>query len=205
MTRDAAHAALTHKANKEASMLHPIKPAAVRNALIAALANQGVSVTVDQMDGAITNAHQFYDSEPAPEGTPSEFTFCGVVLTWPMGRETRALTGQERAVINAALRMNNNHANLMEPEDTVRVARHAYIALHQRMTHHPELLPMLQPLSPEVIEVIAHDEREQALTVIEHVAPVLDDGVFDAVTPQVAHLDSLLATLREISTIKENA
>lgn len=194
---------------QEGTMLMPIKRNNVRNALITALAREGVNVTVDVMDNALT---WLSEGDPRPEHLPASFVFCGVRLEWPRGRETRVPTADERSAYNRALALNNNE--LLDGEDNVRVYREVYETLLNRVTNAPELLPVLQPLGP--LEVVSEPVRTDGVPhtvskrkasrsiltesgtntvpTVEHLAPV-EVYVNTLSADVVAQLDDLTAQL----------
>lgn len=169
-------------------MLKPIKRINMRNALIGALAREGVAVTPDAMDKALV---WLAEGDPRPDDLPESIVFGGITLAWPRGRETRVPTSAERAVFQAAL----NHLHTTEDpnerltdEDNVRVYRLAYEAMVSRLKTDPNMaLPALKPA----------DIARAKATVKKEKPPVIEHAVPEDVNVNV--LDSILADLHSVT------
>lgn len=173
-------------------MLKPIRRINMRNALIHALARQGVDVTPDAMDNALV---WLAEGDPRPEHLPESITFAGVVVAWPRGRETRVPSESERKAYNDALRANKN-TDLLTGEENVRTYRLVYEALVNKLAHDPTAaLPVLTQAEIAAAEGVVKVEMAllNQVPVIEHAVP---EGV------NVTALDDLLSDLAALS---ENA
>lgn len=170
-------------------MLKPMRRVNMRNALINALAREGVEVTPDAMDSALT---WLSEGDKRPDNLPESIVFGGVRLAWPRGRETRVPTAGERAAFNKALdhlNTSTDNSNRLTEDDNVRVFRTCYESLVARLASEPSMaLPRLT--EQEV-------EQAQALVEAEAPAPVIEHNVPTDV--QVNVLDGLLSDLASLS------
>lgn len=173
-------------------MLKPIRRVNMRNALINALAREGVQVTPDKMDAALV---WLAEGDARPEHLPASIVFGGITLAWPRGRETRVPTANERAAYNKALDHLNtsvDSVNRLTDEDNVRVYRTCYESLVARLASEPSMaLPRL-----------TEQEIAQAQVLVEAETPVVEPPVIEHAVPtdvQVNVLDGLLSDLASLS------
>lgn len=172
-------------------MLKPIKRVNVRNALIHALAREGVQVTPDKMDAALV---WLAEGDARPEHLPESIVFGGITLAWPRGRETRVPQANERAAYNKALKhlhTSEDASERLTDEDNVRVYREVYSALVSRLKMEPSMaLPVLTQREIEQAQALVEAEATPEPPVIEHAVPT---------DVQVNVLDGLLSDLASLS------
>lgn len=173
-------------------MLKPIKRVNMRNALINALAREGVAVTPDKMDAALV---WLAEGDARPENLPESIVFGGITLYWPRGRETRVPQAGERAAYNKALdhlHTSEDSANRLTDEDNVRVYRTVYEALVARLASEPSMaLPRLTEQEIEQAQVLV--EAEAPAPVIEHATPTdVNVNVLDGLLSDLAALSATL-------------
>jgi hypothetical protein len=165
----------------------------VRNALINALAREGVQVTPDKMDAALV---WLAEGDARPDHLPESIVFGGITLAWPRGRETRVPTANERAAYNKALKHLHTSEDANErltDEDNVRVYREVYSAFVNRLKIEPSMaLPVLTAQEIEQARVLVEAET----TVVEQ-PPVIEHNVPTDV--QVNVLDGLLSDLAALT------
>lgn len=168
-------------------MLKPMKRMNMRNALIGALAREGVDVTPSQMDSALT---WLAEGDARPDGIPESITVGGIVLAWPRGRETRVPSAGERNAWNTALKHVESNEVLTE-EHNVRLYRVLFEALMVDLDIDPTLA-LAPPTVREVKEAEALVAAAEATPepVIEHVVPA---------DVNVSLLDSLMADIKALS------
>jgi hypothetical protein len=171
-------------------MLKPNKRANIKNALIAALAREGVQVTPDRMDKALT---WVVEGDPVPEYLPESITVGGIVLAWPRGRDTRVPSKDERVRWNTALRHVESNEVLTD-EHNVRLYREVYEAMADDVKNTPELaLPPITVREIEAAKALIAKETPVTPPVIEHVAP--SDVLVSTLDKMQADLAALVATL----------
>lgn len=175
-------------------MLKPIKRVNMRNALIFALAREGVEVTPDKMDNALV---WLSEGDKRPDELPESIRFGGITLAWPRGRETRVPTANERAAFNKALKRlhtSEDSSEQLTDEDNVRVYREVYATLVNRLKIDADMaLPTLTQRELTASQHLVAAEREQ----LAAKAPVIEHAVPEGVNLSV--LDELLADLTALN------
>lgn len=179
-------------------MLKPIKRANMRNALIGALAQEGVNVTPDVMDKALV---RLSEGDPRPEGMPESITIGGIVLAWPRGRETRVPGTDERNRWNTALKHVESNEVITE-EHNVRLYRELFEALMEDVKNDPSVsLPRLTVREIAAAQAIVEAEKPVVVVepapVVEVTPPVIEHTVPTDVN--VNALDALLADLAALA------
>lgn len=170
-------------------MLMPIKRTNVRNALIGALAREGVQVAPDKMDAALV---WLADGDPLPEGMPATITVGGIVLAWPRGRETRVPGADERNRFATALKHVESNEVLTD-EHNVRLYREVYEALAYDVKDNPALA--LPPLTQR--------EINEARALVEAETPVVEPPVIEHVAPTDVNVNALDALLADLAALSE--
>lgn len=142
--------------------LKPVRPGQVRNALLNALARHGFEpATAESIWLDLTTGQ-----DPRPDEVPAQLSFRGINIVWPLGRHTRALRPDEIRSLNSALRAAGvKRDNMLDPEDTAEVGRHAFDFLWQRFNS--------DQYNPEPVRAAQIRELVEEATALRHTEPVL--------------------------------
>lgn len=178
--------------------LLPVRPGMVRNAMLNAMARHGIEpATAESIYADLTTG-----CDPRPDELPAHLSYRGINVVWPLGRHTRELRPDELRSLNCALRAAGvKRENMLDPEDTAEVGRHAFrhlwVSLHSD-SYNPEPVreAQMRQLVAEAtavrhaqpLNLVFEDKREPQPVVLTH-GQDLDNALCWATSPKGIHCD----------------